>query len=70
MLRRYLSDGRIPIDNDQSERTIRPLVVGRGNWLFLGHPDAAPGRMQMYSVVSSAHRHHLVIEDYFAGVQE
>ena len=67
-LRRYLSDGNIPIDNDQSERIIRPLVVGRGNWLFLGHPDAAPGRMQMYSVVSSAHRHHLVIEDYLEDV--
>jgi transposase len=67
-LRRYLGDGNIPIDNDQSERTIRPLVVGRGNWLFLGHPDAAPGRMQMYSVVSSAHRHHLVIEDYLEDV--
>ncbi|MFH1111073.1 MAG: IS66 family transposase [Planctomycetota bacterium] len=64
----YLSDGRIPIDNDQSERTIRPLVVGRGNWLFLGHPQAAPGRMQMYSVVSSAHRHHLVIDDYLEDV--
>jgi transposase len=67
-LQRYLSDGSIPIDNDQSERTIRPLVVGRGNWLFLGHPDAAPGRMQMYSVVSSAHRHHLVIDDYLEDV--
>ena len=67
-LRRYLGDGKIPIDNDQSEQIIRPLVVGRGNWLFLGHPDAAPGRMQMYSVVSSAHRHHLVIEDYLDDV--
>jgi len=67
-LRRYLSDGNIPIDNDQSERTIRPLTVGRNNWLFLGHPDAAPGRMQMFSVVSSAHRHHLVIEDYLEDV--
>ena len=67
-LRRYLSDGNIPIDNDQSERTIRPLTVGRGNWQFLGHPDAAPGRMQMFSVVSSAHRHHLVVEDYLEDV--
>jgi transposase len=60
----YLSDGRVPIDNDQSEQTIRPLTVGRNNWLFLGHPQAAAGRLQMYSVVSSAHRHHLVIDDY------
>lgn len=67
-LRVYLSDGRIPIDNDQSERTIRPLAVGRNNWLFLGHPRAAPGRMRMYSIVSSAHRHHLVIDDYLEDV--
>jgi transposase len=64
----YLSDGRVPIDNDQSEQTIRPLTVGRGNWLFLGHPQAAAGRLQMYSVVSSAHRHHLVIDDYLEDV--
>jgi len=64
----YLSDARIPIDNDQSEQTIRPLTVGRSNWLFLGHPRAAAGRFQMYSVVSSAHRHHLVINDYLEDV--
>ena len=64
----YLSDGRIPIDNDQSEQTIRPLTVGRANWLFLGHPRAAAGRLQLYSVVSSAHRHHLVIDDYLEDV--
>ena len=67
-LRVYLSDGRIPIDNDQSERTIRPLTVGHNNWQFLGHPRAATGRLQMYSVVSSAHCHHLVIDDYLEDV--
>jgi transposase len=64
----YLTDGRIPIDNDQSEQAIRALTVGRNNWLFLGHPRAAAGRLQMYSVVSSAHRHHLVIDDYLEDV--
>jgi transposase len=67
-LRVYLDDARIPIDNDQSEQTIRPLTVGRANWLFLGHPGAAAGRLQMYSIVSSAHRHHLVIADYLEDV--
>lgn len=67
-LRMYLSDGRIPIDNDQSERTIRPLTVGRANWLFLGHPRAAAGRLHLYSIVSSAHRHHLVLGDYLEDV--
>jgi transposase len=64
----YLTDPRIPIDNDQSERAIRPLTVGRVNWLFLAHPCAAPGRMQMFSIVSSAHRHHLIIADYLEDV--
>ena len=64
----YLRDGRIPIDNDQSEQIIRPLTVGRSNWLFLGHPHAAPGRLKLYSIVSSAHRHHLVIHDYLEDV--
>jgi transposase len=67
-LRVYFGDGRVPIDNDQSEQIIRPLTVGRNNWLFLGHPRAAAGRLQMYSIVSSAHRHHLVIEDYLEDV--
>jgi transposase len=64
----YLRDGRIPIDNDQSEQTLRPLTVGRANWLFLGHPDAAPGRLQLSSIISSAHRHHLVIDTYLEDV--
>ena len=53
-LQRYLSDGRIPIDNNQSEQEIRPLTTGRKNWLFLGHPAAAEGRLQLVSIVSSA----------------
>jgi hypothetical protein len=36
--------------------------------MFLGHPRAAAGRLQLYSIVSSAHRHHLVIHDYLEDV--
>jgi len=64
----YLTDGRIPIDNDHSEQRIRPLTIGRNNWLFLGHPAAAPGRLQLFSLVSSAHRHHLVLQHYLEDV--
>ena len=42
----YLGDPRIRIDNAQSEQIIRPLTVGRNNWQFLGHPQAAAGRLQ------------------------
>lgn len=30
----YLSDGRVPIDNNAAERAIRPLSIGRKNWMF------------------------------------
>ena len=35
-LRRYLEDGRLSIDNNHVERGIRPLGIGRKNWLFAG----------------------------------
>ncbi len=67
-LQRYLTDGQIPIDNNQAEQTIRPLTTGRKNWMFLGHPIAAAGRLQLISIASSAARNHLVIHDYFEDV--
>jgi len=33
---RYLHDARFAIDNGAAERAIRPLAVGRGNWLHVG----------------------------------
>gem|GEM_PF-4295007 len=35
-LRRYLDDGRFPIDNNPIENAIRPIALGRKNWLFAG----------------------------------
>jgi len=67
-LRRYLYDARLPIDNNQSEQTIRPFVIGRRNWTFLGHPAAAPGRLKLFSIASSAHRHGLFVHDYFEDI--
>ena len=36
--------------------------------MFLGHPNAATGRLLLVSIASSAARHHLVIHDYFEDV--
>jgi transposase len=43
-LTRFLEDGRIEISNNLVENCIRPLAIGRKNWMFAGSPDAA-GRM-------------------------
>ena len=67
-LRLYLTDGELPFDNNVSERIIRPLTIGRNNWLFLGSVQAAPGRMKLFSVISSALRHCLSIQDYLEDI--
>ncbi len=36
----YTTRGDLPIDNNQAERVIRPIVIGRKNWLFIGSEDA------------------------------
>ena len=67
-LQRYLSNGHLPLDNNHSERVIRPLTIGRKNWMFLGSAQAAPGRMKLFSIVSSAQRHCLSIQDYLEDI--
>jgi transposase len=58
-LRRYTEDGRLSIDNNVSERTLRHQAIGRKNWLFLGGPQAGPRAAVLYSILHSAKRHHV-----------
>ena len=67
-LQLYLSNGELPFDNNHSERVIRPLTIGRKNWLFLGSAQAAPGRMKLFSIISSAKRHCLSLQDYLEDI--
>lgn len=39
-LTRYLDDGRLPIDNNWIENQIRPIALGRKNWMFAGSQRA------------------------------
>ena len=45
----YLDDGRIEIDNNLIENAIRPMAIGRKNYLFCGSHDAAERTAMMYS---------------------
>jgi transposase len=53
-LTRYLDDGDIPIDNNAAENAIRPLVVGRKNWLFVGSQQAGERAANVLSLIESA----------------
>jgi transposase len=57
--RRYTEDGRLTIDNNVSERTLRAQAIGRKNWLFLGHVEAGPRASVLYTVLAGAKRHRL-----------
>ena len=49
----YCTDGRINIDNNLIENSIRPLALGRKNWLFCGNDAAATRAAIVYSMISS-----------------
>jgi hypothetical protein len=64
----YLEDGRIPIDTNDVERDLRRLTIGRGNWLFVGSPEAGPRAAILYTLVASAARHRLELWSYLRDV--
>ncbi len=58
-LRRYTQDGRLTIDNNTSERTLRHQAIGRKNWLFIGSQDAGPRAAVLYTILAGAKRHRI-----------
>lgn len=50
----FLEDGRLEIDNNRSERSIKPFVIGRKNWLFSNTPKGARTSAVIYSIVETA----------------
>jgi transposase len=58
-LRQYVSDGRLSIDNNASERTLRLQAIGRKNWEFLGSPEAGPRAAVLFTILAGAKRHRL-----------
>ena len=50
----FLDHGYLPVSNQGVENAIRPLVIGRKNFLFSGHPTGAQASMRIYSIVETA----------------
>ena len=53
-LETFLLDGRLEIDNNRSERSIKPFVIGRKGWLFSNTPRGARASAVIYSIVETA----------------
>ena len=53
-LTRYLDDARLPADNNRVENLIRPIAIGRNNWLFAGSLRAGQRAAAVMSLIHSA----------------
>lgn len=69
-LTNYVQDGRLPIDNNATERDLRALTIGRKNWMFIGSREAGPRAAILYTVVASAARHDLDVWAYLRDILE
>ncbi|MCX8212833.1 MAG: IS66 family transposase [Lewinella sp.] len=67
-LRHYLEDGRIEIDNNQIENKIRPLALGRKNYMFAGSNKGAERAAMMYSFFASCKANEVNPSDWLRDV--
>ena len=69
-LKRFLSDGRLPIDNNEAERNLRRIALGRKNWMFVGSRAGGDRTAVILTVIASAHRHDLDVWAYLRDILE
>lgn len=60
----FLVDGRIEISNNRAERSIKPFVIGRKNWLFCNTPGGATSSAVIYSIIQTAIENSLKPQEY------
>ena len=67
-LTRFLDDGRIEIDNNAAERSLRGIALGRKNYLFLGSDAGGERAATLYSLLETAKLNGLNPEAYLREV--
>ena len=67
-LTRFLEYPALELSNNLAENSMRPLVVGRKNWIHIGSQHAGPKVAAILSIVESCRRLKIPIRDYLAAV--
>jgi len=67
-LERYLDDGRYEIDNNWVENSIRPVALGRKNYLFAGSHDAAQRSAMIYSLLATCKKNEIEPSEWLTDV--
>jgi len=69
-LRRFLEDGRLPIENNGPERALRPIATGRKRWLFFGSFDGALAGANLFTVAATAKLSGVNVRSYLKWLFE
>ena len=67
-LTRFLEYPELELSNNLAENSMRPVVLGRRNWLHIGSPQAGPKVAAILSVVESCRRLKVPVRDYFSAI--
>jgi hypothetical protein len=67
-LTRFFDDGRLQLDTGHLERSLRPVAIGRKNYLFFGSLRGGQAAATLYSMVQSARLYHLDVTAYLTDV--
>ena len=65
---RFLEYPELELSNNLAENSMRPVALGRKNWIHIGSPQAGPKVAAILSVVESCRRLKLPVRDYLAAV--
>jgi transposase len=69
-LKNVFLDGRLELSNNRAERSIKPFVIGRKNWLFSNTPKGAKASSVIYSIIETAKENGLNPFEYLKMVFE
>ena len=67
-LKKFLDDGKIEIDNNIAENAMRPIALGRKNWLFAGSDSGGETAANIYTITESCKINNINPQKYLTKV--
>jgi len=64
----FATSGELPIDNNDAERALKMIVIGRKNWMFVGSEDAAPHMAHLFTLLESCRMQRIDPRAYLTHV--
>ena len=64
----YLEHGQVEIDQNLCENAMRPVAIGRKNWLHLGSESVGPSAAAIFSVVETCRRLKIDVREYLLDI--